>query len=265
MLLSWSFTRKAEYLGGVLVVVALCASGFLWWILDQPPTCTDGKQNQNELGVDCGGICGLRCASETRRLLTKWVMPLEVSEGFWSVVAYVENPNLHSYVDTISYRFKLYDENNALVVERDGSTFIHGDPVVPIFEGGIDTQGKRVARAFVEFANEPVWYTQRIPIDLDIEQQSLAEESVRPRLTARVVNREFFEVRDTEVSALIFDTDDNIMAASETVVTRILSRGNAQVTFTWPRPFPRPVGRVEIVPRTPPMQKDANAAHPPTL
>ena len=156
MPMSWSFVRKTEYLGGLLAVVAVFVGSFLWWALDKPPTCSDRTQNQNELGVDCGGVCDLRCASETRRLLTKWVMPLEVSEGFWSVVAYIENPNLNSYADPISYRFKLYDENNALVAERSGNTFIHGDPVVPIFEGGMDTKGKRAVRAFVEFENEPV-------------------------------------------------------------------------------------------------------------
>ncbi len=265
MLVSWSLTRKVEYLGALLLCVVLLIGGFVWWLLDVPPTCGDGKMNQNELAIDCGGVCDLRCISETRRLLTKWVQPLEVSPGFWSVVAYMENPNLQSYTNRVAYRFKLYNEANTLIAEREGGIFIHGDPVVPIFEGGIDISGEYVARAFIEFENEPVWYALRIPIDLDIEQPTLTQETFLPRITASVVNREFFEVRNIEVVALVFDTDDNIMAASETIVPLLLSRGRSNVTFTWPRSFPREVGRIELVPRAPPAQEDAIVIPSPTL
>ena len=49
------------------------------------------------------------------------------------------------------------------------------------------------------------------------------------------------------VVAIIYDAEDNAIAASRTVVENLAAQSSSSVTFTWPTPFPSPAVRKEII------------------
>lgn len=249
---SWATKRKLSYATVVLGVLGILLAGYVAWKLYKPPTCFDRTQNQDEVGIDCGGVCDLRCDSQISPMTQQWTRAFEVSEGFYSVLAYVENPNLSAYTDKASYHFLLYDANNTLVFERKGETFINGDDIVPIFEGSINTGNKEARRAFFEFIDPPaVWYRLEDEHTVEIVRQAVVRTQPSPRIEATIRNKEVYELRDLEVGIIVFDTAGNALAVSETVVPILLPQSEQIVRFTWPQPFDGVVGRLEIIPRIP--------------
>lgn len=247
---SWATKRKLSYGTAVFGFLGVLLVGYVLWQLYKPPTCFDSKQNQDEVGIDCGGACDLRCDSQISPMVEQWTRAFKVSDGLYSVLAYVENPNLSAYTDKVSYRFLLYDADNTLVSERIGETFIYGDDIVPIFEGSIYTGNKEARRAFFEFI-EPgaVWYRLEDEHEVEIVEQQVVRTEPSPRIEATIRNKEVYELRNLHVSIVVFDTGGNALATSETVVPILLPQSEQVVRFTWPHPFDRAVGRMEIIPR----------------
>lgn len=238
-------TVSVVVLFGVVFVVLVAYSA-----LNRQPTCFDYRQNQDELGVDCGGICVRRCSSEVLPLTVLWSRPFEVSSGFWSVAAYIENPNLTSYADSVSYRFSLYDKENVIVKEIEGSTFIDGGSSIPVFVGGVQTGERRPFRAFFELTSEPDWQRLDERHSITLLEQELTD-GLQPRIEATLRNKEVRELRNIEIVAIVYGLDGNAIGVSKTIVPRLLARDEQRIIFTWPAPWSAPVGRVEIIPRVP--------------
>ena len=60
-------------LGIVGGVVAIIAGYFVYTVLFKvDPTCFDGKKNQDERGIDCGGVCALVCLADAKTVVPIW-------------------------------------------------------------------------------------------------------------------------------------------------------------------------------------------------
>jgi hypothetical protein len=248
---AWARKLRLQYelmVGGTFFVLLAV---FLYVGLSKPPTCYDGKQNEDEIGVDCGGICNARCAFEVQDLQLLWSRPFPVSEGFWNAVAYVENPNFDSYAEGIPYIFSVYDEENVLILEREGVAFITGDPVIPIFSGGLDVGSRVPRRANFEWKASPYWLRLPTKHDIDLSAQRVFPSATVQEVEATLHNREVHELRNIVITALVYGKEGNAIAASETLVEFLGPLEKAQVTWTWPQPFTEEVGRIELIPRIP--------------
>ena len=82
------------------------------------PTCFDGKQNQDESGVDCGGVCEKVCSFQAVKPNIIWSRSFKVSEGIYNAIAYIENPNIRAEAFAVPYVFKIFDERNILISEK---------------------------------------------------------------------------------------------------------------------------------------------------
>ena len=133
----WATKRKVTYLSIALSVLVILAAVPISLSLYRPPTCLDGRQNQGEDGVDCGGPCQLLCKSKTLEPIVLWQRFFKVSPGVYNAVAYVQNPNVNSAAYNVPYVFRLYDARNLIIYERKGITAIAPRVTTPVFESGI--------------------------------------------------------------------------------------------------------------------------------
>jgi len=243
--MSWSSRRRFIYALVVLGGGALVLGLFLFTFYNQPPTCFDGRKNGDELGVDCGGACNQICLAEVAPLVIQWSRAFRVSSGNYNVVAYVENPNNSAGIRAISYRFDLFDENNVPVANREGKTFISPGGISPIFEANIETGASVPTRTFFEFTEEPRWYKASDTRDrLSIQGKELLQTETRPRINAILKNSSAVdEFNDIDVTAIVFGTDGNAIAASRTIVPFLSPRESQSLVFTWPEPFAKNVER----------------------
>lgn len=248
--MSWAARRRALYLsilGGVVLVVL---AFILVPVFYRPPTCSDGVQNSDERGVDCGGSCARFCAFEVSPPSVSFARTLPVARGVYNVIAYVLNPNVGASADRVPYSVRVFDEENVLIAERKGETFLTANSVNPIFEPSIVAGERTPARTFFEFTGEPVWERSVLSAQpFAVRSLVITDERSSPRLTAEVENLLAERLDSVEVVATLFDADGNALATSRTVVESLGKHETVPVVFTWPEPFARPVARIDVMPR----------------
>lgn len=99
------------------------------------PTCFDNSKNQNETGVDCGGVCARVCipvdiaplaqSGDPKLILLNIPSSSQAAAPRVSVVAKIENTNLEFGASSFAYVFKIYDRSGAEIASFPGRSFIY--------------------------------------------------------------------------------------------------------------------------------------------
>jgi Mg-chelatase subunit ChlD len=210
----------------------------LFLVFYQKPTCFDNRRDGDELGIDCGGSCAILCSFEVLDPIVHWARIFPVSGDIYSAVAYVENPNISSSATDVPYVFKIYDDKNQLITERTGTTFIPRNQKFAVFEGQIQITGRTPKTVQFEFTQKPVWKkTDAAEPDIQVTSKALMQADVSPRIEAELENKSLDDVSNIEVSAIVYDGNNNAVAASRTYINSLPKGSSAQAVFTWPEPF----------------------------
>lgn len=258
--MTWANQRRTLYLSIVGAFFAAIFSVPIYYLFftDQP-TCTDGKQNQDELGVDCGGGCKRLCPSQIRTPVILWARSFKVTDGVYNSVAYISNSNFDAGVDSINYAFEIFDDKNVTIARREGTTFLSTNGITPIFEPTIQTGNRVPVRTLFEFRSDPYWRkAENVPGYTVSGIQLITRPDGTPRVDARIANDTVNDIRSIEVIATIFGIDGNAMASSETVVKLLPAHESAPLVFTWQTPLPSDGTRIEVVPRIPLLPEGQN-------
>ncbi len=244
----WSARRQVGYTLIILIVAFLIAGGLLL-ANRKNPSCSDNTQNQGELGVDCGGPCNTVCASEATDLVVRWVRVFKVKEGVYDVAARIDNPNVFG-IAQLAYHFKLYDEQNVLVREARGTTFVNPDQSFIIFATGIETGFEVPTKAFVEFTSQSDWirYKNYKKPTFTVKDKTLTLDPA-PRVAVTIGNDSLFDTSNIEVVAVVLDSAGNAIGSSKTTIDTLAQGQAKQVFFTWPEPFDGDAAFVEVYPR----------------
>lgn len=246
---SWATKRKLTYFSITAVAVIIFLGLPTFFVVYTPPSCTDGKQNQGELGTDCGGPCSRLCNSQFFQPIILWARSAPVVKGVYNIVAYVENNNLDGAAKQVPYRFKLYDAEGVLIRERTGRVDIPPHKAVAVFEDGVVTSERVPTRVTFEFIAEPQWYrTASADRGIAISDKVLENESSTPRLRAVVENKSALPIGKTSFVAILYGADDNAISFSKTELDGLANGAVSDIAFTWPQSFVKKVYRIDIIP-----------------
>lgn len=248
--MSWASRRRTLYTIGTLVFfAAVIGAPVMYWYLQIPETCSDGFQNGDETGIDKGGSCPLLDERFLAPHAILWSREFSVRDGSYNVIAYVENSNEAAGVFRAPYIFRLYDDRNILVADREGIAPIMPGNVTPIFEGAIDTGNRKVARAYLEFTAPLVWERMHDATEpIQVESKVVENVHAEPRLVATIRNISVKDLRNVQFVASVFDTAGNAFAGSSTVVPLLKNGERQEIVFTWPDPFAYVAGRIDVLP-----------------
>lgn len=244
----WSFRRQLGIAFGALLLVVLLAALGWYLFFYTAPSCFDRAQNQDEEGVDCGGVCAALC--EAPKISVVWARSVKVAPGVWHGVALIRNTRTDAGTDALPYAMRLFDDENILIAELKGVMSLTPGEVAPLFVGGIKTGDRVPARTFVEFGQSSWRRASRSDNPVRISAQELSSEALR--LTATIENTTPLPLNRVTVTALLYAADETLVAASQTVVPTLGARGSEPIAFTWQEPFSAPVARVDIIARTAP-------------
>lgn len=244
---SWSTRRKYGYFIifiAALVVLVVVPGFFAFY---RAPTCSDGKQNGAETGIDCGGSCSRLCPADFSAPKVFWSYSVKAVPGIYNSLAYVQNPNPVVEARSMNYLFKLFDEQGILVAERAGRTFVPAGQKFAVFEGGIAT-GKRIpARTTFEFTSVPEWTPGPAFTKLRVVAVDLRETS-SPRADVEVKNDSATEsYSGVGAFIVLYDQNNNRVSFSKTVIDSIGPLQTATLSFTWPEAFLSKVVRTELL------------------
>lgn len=249
-MLSWSAKRKILYTFIGLILLGTPTSLYIYKKLQKPPSCADGIQNQNERGVDCGGICQIACFENVKQEPDiQWARAYYVAKGTYNLVAYIQNPNIDYISKPTRYVFRVYDEKNVLIATREGVVGIPTSKVFPIFESTVQTNEAIPKYVTFEFLEPVVWieYFGNKP-ELEVSEQVLSRQDTFPKIDAKIVNKTLNSYKDVEVVAIIYNAVGNGVLSSRTYIDRIGDKGQVSVVFTWPEPIDFKPSKIEVIP-----------------
>lgn len=235
----------------VLIVVFGTYFGVAMW---KPASCFDRVQNQGEAGVDCGGPCQFYCDAQAKDLRISWARAFKASEGIYSLMAYIENPNRNMIARNVPYRFQLFDERGIMLLEERGETYVTQEALTGIFFGRVNLRSTVPYRTTFEWLEEPAWERANRDLSVSVNEYAFVEGSIGTELRATVANDEPIVLNDVEVIVVMYDSSDNAVAASQTYIDMLPPRGERRVAFAWPYSLPERLGRVEFLPRVPPQE-----------
>lgn len=215
------------------------------------PTCTDGKQNQDESGVDCGGACQYLCRDDTLSPTVLFTQALQNGEGRTDVIAEVENKNASAAARAVPYTITLYGTDQSLIQQVTGTLDLPPAERVPVFVPGIASGKQPVASAFLDIGESaPKWFAlQSDPRALpQVSTPVLGSSTTTPRIEAVLGNGSVAALTDVRVVVLVRNETGNVIAASQTILSSIPAQGSATAIFTWNEPFPEAPALIEVVP-----------------
>ncbi|HMP67660.1 MAG TPA: FxLYD domain-containing protein [Candidatus Paceibacterota bacterium] len=246
---SWGKKRRNFILFLFTFFILVLLGVYLFIIYSVEPTCFDNKRNGDETGVDCGGSCKLICDGQAIEPIIHWSRYFEIIPGFYNAVAYIENLNSDSGVNSAQYKITLYDSKNFPLETRVGTIRIRPREIIPIFEPALNTGQLIPVRSTFEFTNNLVWEKMQ-PRDryLQITKQRFFEVDGLPRISAEITNTSINRANNISIIVVVYDSDSNTITTSSTLVETLNKDETKQFVYTWPQKFPREMSRFEIIP-----------------
>ncbi len=250
--MTWALKRQILYILVIVLFFGSIAFSILYPKLTKPPTCTDGKQNGTETGVDCGGTCAKACLEQTDDVSIVWSRVFKVVPGRYNAVAYLVNHNKNTAIEKISYRFRFADSNNVYIGKREGSTYVPPTGNFAVFEPAIDLGSSVPVFVSFEFTQAPQWVfvsEDKIKqVKTIVSNINLNDTEVPPKLSATIKNDSLFTIPDVNVIAILYDSSHNAVSASRTYLEVLNPEESKAVNFTWPEAFSGKVVAKEIIP-----------------
>lgn len=250
--MTWALKRQIFYVIVLILFIAVFGFLIIYPRLTKAPTCNDGKQNGDELGVDCGGSCVMACFSQVDDVSILWSRAFKVIPGRYNAVAYIVNHNKNTAAQKVNYRFRFADKNNIYIGKREGSTFIPPGGNFVVFEPGIDIGNSIPVYSTFEFTGRPNWL--QVPenkisqLKILVSRIELKDVDSFPKLSAVIKNNSLFTIPDVGVIAILYDANGNAVSTSRTYLNKLSPLQSADINFTWPEPLPGVVVEQEIIP-----------------
>lgn len=203
-----------------LIVYGIYLSGF-----KAAPSCFDGKKNQKEEGIDCGGSCP-PCALKLQKPIK--VLPVRVFPVDKTTSALIElrNPNTNLGADKFDYELNFYDANGEKIFSLTKDSFIYPGEIKYIAEINLDVDYEKIDRTEFKISGESWVLANEFPSPKVSTREVTTEfDSAKKQIVASgiLVNENPFDLSRASVSAILVNTLGVEIGISETLVTDIKS------------------------------------------
>lgn len=248
----WARSRKRIILSLLLSAVTLLIIVPSVLLFYRAPTCSDGKLNGDETGVDCGGSCQRLCTAESLPMVMKGdPRILKIASSTYEVITLIENPNAQAEISHAVYVYKIYAPGNPIPIKTiNGQTYVPKGSDFAVFEGPF-TLAQEPGEVVLEWQKDSLdWRKAESETpELEVKSPMLTNEKLSPHLEANIENHSLESVSNIDLTALLSDSDGNTFAASKTFVDKIPAGGSAHIIFSWPKPFTSTTSNIQIIPR----------------
>lgn len=212
------------------------------------PTCFDKKQNGYEVGVDCGEVCGLRCASEVQPLVVLWTRALKTATSTYDIVGMVSNKNINHAARGVSYTFSIYNKKGVVLKKITGNTVTPISSDFPIIKESL-TLEEDPQTVTLDIQDGPHYTVDEKPTSptLSVTHERY-EGGENPRVYATIQNKKRRTIRNLPVEVILYDENNNAFAVGETFIPELQKEESKVVSFTWQNPLPYPPLRIRAYP-----------------
>ena len=224
----------------------------LYLVFKPKPTCFDGKQNQNERGIDCGGICTMVCMEKIvgNDLLVREITFVPGDRGRYDVVARIFNPN--NDIGAASFRYALFlrDESGKELVRVTGENFILPQETKTLLALNLEPQ-QVPAKAVIELSDFD-WKRlreYRAKPELNIYSKRYIgkpDPAVFGAVIGTLVNESVYDFRKIQIKVVLRDAAGLPLAANQSDMQTVNVGREQDIRIVFPQPFAGTVAQVDI-------------------
>jgi hypothetical protein len=241
---------KRTIIIAVYLSLLFLAGYFFYTVLKPNPTCFDGKRNQGEEEVDCGGPCR-SCVKEIE------AQDLRVSEKAfvyggskkYDVMAKISNVNEQYGSPKFSYRFVLKDSGGNILTERVGEKFILPSEEKYLIENNLETETEpTVLEVDIFDCQWETFFSYKKP-QLNIYNKRydlIHSPTVFIEAFGLLVNESEFDFNSIKINVVLRDSSGNPLSFNSTEMRTVTSREERDFKLIWPESFPGEVQKIEM-------------------
>jgi hypothetical protein len=227
---------------GIFGVVLATLIGLIISLTISGPTCFDGKQNQKEEGIDCGGSCSV-CTEELagKDLVVKSAHVVYGGEVKYDIVANIHNPNALYGGEVVYYTIEVVDGSGDILATRNNKTFILPNENKYIIEVGVETS-KKPSSVKVSINNvEWVKFTEFDSPQILVKNQrfGLVENNTNyAEAFGLVSNESSYDFHNIVINVILEDERGVPIAVNKTDMRTFDSDSQREFRLIWPHKFP---------------------------
>lgn len=217
-----------------LLILAIIAGGIYLLIKPELPSCSDGIQNQGEVGIDCGGPCSFCPEQPRKNLEIIFTEAIETQDNYVDLVVKIKNPNRDWGADSFSYLFELYDASGNLIVSKEGNSYVLPHETKYAIEQRILADSEIFS---VEFKITDIAWQELVDyeeVELLVRNLEFKQSENLSRLTGTLENRSSYDLDKIGIYTVLFDKDSNVLGAGKTEIRTLLSKESRYFEIKWP-------------------------------
>lgn len=202
-----------------LLVVAAIFLIVYFLFLKPSPTCSDGRQNQGETEIDCGGPCSPCEIAQLKPLTVNWAASTPARENEISLLAEIVNPNLNFGAQTFSYEFKVIGPFGALLKTAKGQSFIYSGEKKYLIEPSLKINLQDVSRVELLIEKESVaWQSEKELIKPRLSTRSIETETTSQGVKVKglIKNEDPLLIPQVKIIAILYNRQNTVLNASFT-------------------------------------------------
>ncbi len=222
---------------------------FFYLIIRPDPTCFDGKKNQGESGIDCGGPCQTcKDVIQAEDLIVEERTFVYGGPEKYDVIAKIYNPNDLYGSSEFLYKFILKDSSGNVLAEREGKGFILPAETKQVVEVGLTSQSdpyeveiEIVNAEWIEF-----WEYEKPRLNVYKKQYNLISSGTGfSEVYGLVRNESAFDFHIVDINVVLRNPEGIPIAVNKTEMRDINAKEERDFRLLWPIGFPGEVQSVE--------------------
>ncbi len=204
--------------------------------LKPSPSCFDNKQNQNEEGLDCGGVCQPCELKEVADIRLLPVRLIEALNGKTSALLEFQNPNLNYGASPFYFDLNFLDKSGKVIKTISSQTVLAPAEIAFRVEPNLDADFDKISRAEI-IAGNYQWLSRAQMPAVKIQARDVSiilEKEGRGRIKAFIKNESSITANSVYVHAIVFNDLASVAGLSRTLIENLRSQEERSVEIIVP-------------------------------
>jgi len=244
--------KKRLIIGAVYAAIIIGVVFLIYQCQKPAPNCFDSKQNQNEQGVDCGGVCAKQCPVVAKEnLIVRQTGYVESGiAGSYDIYAEVANPNNFVGSSMFSYKFTVRNAAGETMAEPYGTSFILPADKKYIIETNVST--KDVPASVELNVSDSQWVEATDAYEkpaLKVVSKNYNEITSGVgfgEATGLLKNESPFDFNSIKLRIILKDENGKIVALNSTQMNTVQAGENRDFRVDWPSHFSGSVSLMDV-------------------
>lgn len=232
---------------GFLFFALIAGSGYGVYskFLVPAPNCADNIQNQNETGIDCGGVCPNACAvsvpQEVGKVQVEWVKAVPSGIGAYDLAAKIKNPNKYWGLKDYDYQFISKNEAGNVVLTKEGSSYLLPNDYDYVIALSIKADSPPQNIEF-KISNEK-WVNvsgdydiSSVSLPVNSQQFNLKDASGLSSASGVLINDTAYNFDRIDIKVALFGSDNSLLGVNTSNLDTVLSKEERRLLIVWSDP-----------------------------